>query len=86
MAKLPTQKQLMDALSAAAKAHHEYQSNYLSGVRHVQWASWYAAYVLGRLGDFTKPTVLTGWLEEVANEKPWVKKAAEQVHLNISIN
>jgi CRISPR/Cas system-associated endonuclease Cas3-HD len=80
MVKIPTQQELMKTLLEAAKAHHEYQSNFLGGVRHEQWASWYSAYVLGRLGDFTSPTFLTGWLEEVSEEKSWFKKAAEHVH------
>jgi len=79
MATRLTQQQLIKTLSEAATAHHEYQSNFLGGVRHEQWASWYSAYVLGRLGDFTTPTLLTGWLEEVSDEKPWFKKAAEHI-------
>jgi hypothetical protein len=39
---------------------------------------WYAAYVLGRLGDFTTPTLLTQWLLEVQDER-WFKKAAEYI-------
>ena len=76
----------MSALIAAAKAHHEYQTNSLGGVRHKQWAGWYAAYVLGRLGDFTKPSVLSEWLDEVSDEKDWFKKAAEYVYLKIRAN
>ena len=79
MTAVPTQKQLKQALIAAAKAHHEYQTNFLDGVRHSLWAGWYSAYVLGRLGDFTTPTLLTGWLEEVSDEKSWFNKAAEYV-------
>jgi hypothetical protein len=80
---IPTQEQLMKTLIDAAKAHHEYQSNFLGGVRHTLWAGWYSAYVLGRLGEFTTPTLLTGWLEEVADEKPWFKKATEYVLIKI---
>lgn len=83
MSTKPTQEQLMKTLIAAAKAHHEYQSNFLGGVRHTLWAGWYSAYVLDRLGDFTTPTLLTGWLEEVTEEKPWFKKAAQHVLFNI---
>lgn len=83
MSTIITQQQLLKTLIDAAKAHHEYQTNFLGGVRHAQWASWYSAYVLGRLGDFTTPTLLTGWLEEVSEEKSWFKKAAEHVHLKL---
>lgn len=79
MATLPTKQQLMKTLLAAAKAHHEYQTNTLGGVRHQQWAGWYSAYTLGRLNDFTTPTLLTQWLEEVSDEKSWFKKAAEHI-------
>ena len=77
---LPTQEDIYHTLLAAAKAHHEYQDNILGGVRHEQWAGWYAAYVLGRLGEFTTPSQLSHWLDEVNEEKSWFRKAAEQVY------
>jgi len=80
---IPKQDQLLKTLIAAAKAHHEYQTNILGGVRHAQWSGWYAAYILGRLGEFATPSVLTKWLEEVTDEKSWFKKAAEHVHRKI---
>ena len=83
MASVPTKQQLMETLIAAAKAHHEFQTNFLNGVRHEQWAWWYSAYVLGRLNDFTTPTLLTKWLNEVTDEKGWFKGAAEHVFLKI---
>jgi hypothetical protein len=85
MATIPTQRQLLKALLSAAKAHHEFQSNFLNGEHHVQWAWWYSAYVLGRLDDFTSPTLLTGWLEEVdeTDEKAWFKKASEHIHFKV---
>ena len=76
---LPTQQMLKKTLVAAARAHHEFQTNYLAGVRHEQWAWWYAAYLLGRLGDFTEPTLLTNWLFEVTEESDWFGKAAEHI-------
>jgi hypothetical protein len=84
MATLPTKQQLMKTLISAAKAHHEFQTNVLDGVRHEQWAGWYSAYVLGRLDDFTRPSLLTGWMEEITDEKAWFKKAAEHIFLKIS--
>ena len=44
---------------SAGQAHHDYEAHFLRGVRDEHWAGWYAAYVLGRLGDFTTPTMLT---------------------------
>jgi len=87
MSKTPTQEQLAKTLLEAGKAHHEFQTNFLNGVRHTQWAWWYSAYVLGRLGDFTTPTLLTGWLAEVEAERAaWFKKAAAHVLSKISID
>jgi len=80
----PTERQLLEALSAAGSAHHDYESNFLQGVRDQQWAGWYAAYVLGRLGDFTTPTVLTRWLEDVSLEGDWFKNAAAYVRSKIN--
>jgi hypothetical protein len=84
MANVPTKQQLLKTLIAAAKAHHEFQENYLNGVRHEQWAWWYSAYVLGRLNDFITPTLLTEWLAEVTDGTNWFKTAAEYVYLKIS--
>ena len=83
MTSLPTKQQIMETLLAAGKTHHEFQVNFLDGVRHKQWAMWYSAYVLGRLGNFTTPTLLTQWLEEVSDKKEWFKKAAEHVLHNL---
>ena len=74
MPALPSRNELRLALKAAANAHHEFQENALNGVRHEKWAMWYAAYVLGRLGDFTTPTLLTQWLSEVEGER-WFSEA-----------
>ena len=72
MAAIPTQHQLLEALSAPGSAHHDYESNCLGGTRDERWAGWYSAYVLGRIGDFATPTVLTRWLGEVSGEGNWV--------------
>ena len=82
MSKIPTVDQICLALKAAAKMHHEFQENALNGVRHKQWAMWYAAYVLGRLDNFTTATLLTQWLSEV-DDKDWFNKAAEHVVSNL---
>ncbi len=79
MVSIPTEQQLKDTLSAAGSAHHDYETNFLSGARDEQWAGWYSAYVLGRLGDFTTPTSLTRWLETVSSEGDWSQTAAAHV-------
>ena len=70
--------QLSAALEAAAHAHHDYQENALGGERDEQWPGWYAAYVLGRLGDFTTPSELSRWLSE-ANGEDWTAAATSHV-------
>lgn len=79
MTSLPTKVQLQEALLSAGKTHHEFQENFLNGVRHEQWAMWYSAYVLGRLGNFTSASMLTQCLEEVSDKEEWFKKAAEHI-------
>jgi len=76
---VPTQNELKDALTAAGSAHHDYESKFLKGQRDEQWPGWYAAYVLGRLGDFTTPTALTGWLAEATGDGDWAEEAALHV-------
>ena len=75
----PTKTELRDALSAAGSAHHDYESQFLNGVRDEQWAGWYAAFALGRLGGFTTPSLLTQWLGEVSGEGDWTTNAVDHV-------
>jgi hypothetical protein len=75
----PTPEQLKEALDAAGSAHHEYQTTTLHGVRDERWAGWYAAYVLGRLGDFVSPTDLAQWLEQSPAGDDWSATAADYV-------
>ena len=79
MQEIPSHDALAAALRAAGAAHHEYETRFLDGVRDEQWPGWYAAYVLGRLGDFATPTHLAGWLEEAALEGDWAANAAALV-------
>ncbi len=79
MASIPTRRQLKETLLKAGKTHHEFQTNFLNGVRHEQWAMWYSAYILGRLNNFTTPTLLTQWLQEVTYKEDWFKKTADYV-------
>jgi len=79
MTTLPTKQQLQETLLAAGKSHHEFQENFLEGVWHKQWYIWYAAFVLGRLGNFTTPTLLTQWIMEISDKEKWFKKTAEHI-------
>ena len=83
MATQPTVNEIREALLAAGSAHHDYESNHLSGQRDAQWSGWYAAYVLGRLGDFTTPTRLVEWLESTPSGGEWAESAAELVVRNV---
>lgn len=70
--------ELIAALDAAGAAHHEFETVALGGQRDELWAGFYAAYVLGRLGDFLAPSVLAEVLESTSGE-PWSQAAAENV-------
>ena len=58
MGATPTHEELAAALTAAGGAHHDYESRFLEGRRDEQWPGWYAAYVLGRIGDKSNATTL----------------------------
>ena len=70
---------MVSALKAAGSAHHHYQTGFLKGVRDEYWAGWYAAYALGRLGDFIDPSKLTECLLADAGEGDWSENIAEIV-------
>ncbi len=78
-ASLPSREQLEAALEAAGSAHHDFEQNALAGVYDEQWPGWYAAYVLGRVGDFVTPTQLAEWLEEVTARDEWAARAADHI-------
>ena len=79
----PTTASLIQALKAAGSAHHDYESNALNGQHDEQWPGWYAAYVLGRLGDFVTPTVLAQWLEEAPGSDNWAETAAGYIEIKL---
>ena len=79
MASTISTSDLVQALSDASRAHHEYESNALKGNRDELWSGWYAGYVLGRLGDFTTPTQLAQWLEQIDDDEDWNLSAAQRV-------
>ena len=72
--------ELAAALKAAGSAHHEYEQTALDGVFDEQWPMFYAAFVLGRIGDFATPSALMSWLEEVPSiDGVWTDIAARHV-------
>jgi prolipoprotein diacylglyceryltransferase len=75
--------ELILALEAAAAAHHEYEEMALGGERDELWAGFYAAYVLGRLGNFMTPTALARVLEAVEGD-PWPEAAADDIIVELS--
>jgi hypothetical protein len=75
----PSREQIVVALQAAGTAHHEFEVNALQGRHDEQWSGWYAAYVLGRLGDFVAPTVLAGWLSDAPASDNWSRTAADYI-------
>ena len=80
MADSPTLETIQAALAGAATAHHDYEANFLAGVRDEQWPGFYAAFVLGRLGDFTSPTTLTEWIRDApADAADWVSSTAAYI-------
>ena len=79
MGATPRREDLQAALEAAGSAHHDYESRFLGGERDGQWAGWYSAYVLGRLGDFVAPPDLAGWLEATPGDGVWAEVAAELI-------
>lgn len=84
MASIPSKGDLIEALNNAASAHHDYEKNVLKGIRDEQWAGFYAAYVLGRLGDFAAPSNLTILLEESPGTEDWSDSVAEYVLRKLS--
>jgi hypothetical protein len=79
MADLPSKSALAQALSAAASAHHNYERIALIGVGDDLWPGFFAAFVLGRLGDFATASRLAALLEEVDAAANWSEAAAEHV-------
>jgi hypothetical protein len=80
----PYESDLAEVLSAAGSTHHEYEQTALKGVRDEVWAGFYAAFVLGRLGDFTAASRLAALLEEVDATSNWSEAAAEHVMTTLS--
>ena len=79
VADLPSKFALAQALSAAGSAHHDYERIALMGARDDLWPGFYAAFVLGRLGDVAPASRLAALLEEVDVPSHWSEAAAEHV-------
>jgi hypothetical protein len=79
----PSRKALEGALKAAGSAHHDYEQNALGGTVDEQWAGFYSAYVLGRLGDFVTTSVLVGFLEDAPEDGNWAGSTAEFILDNL---
>ena len=76
---MPTTDKLEMTLNEAESSHHQFQTVYLKGVRDENWASYYAAFVLGRLPDLDiTPSALTGLLAGV-NDPNWAAGAATAI-------
>jgi hypothetical protein len=74
---------LMRTLAAAASAHDEYERAVLKGVVDANWSGFYAAYTLGRLGDFVPAGRLAVLLSEVEDEAEWEAAAADHVLMKL---
>lgn len=72
----PTQEALAEVLAAAGAAHHNYEVGLLGGQRDENWAGFYAAFALGRLGDFATASTLSRWLTEAPSGDNWPALAA----------
>lgn len=75
----PTQADLEKALRDAGAAHHDYEQVILGGAYDEQWPGFYAAFVLGRLGDFTSASTLSQWLDDAPRGDAWATTAAQHV-------
>jgi len=84
MTDMPSAEALEAALAAAGSSHHEFETHYLNGMRDELWPGYYAAYVLGRLGDFARPTDLARWLAEVTAAAGWPAVAATHVRTKLA--
>ena len=79
MADLPSKSALEGALVAAGVLHEDYERVVLKGVVDDAWAGFYAAYVLGRLGEFAPASRLAVLLDEIDAADDWSAIAAEHV-------
>jgi len=74
---------LASTLAAAAAAHDEYERIVLRGVVDPNWSGFYAAFALGRLGDFVPASRLATLLSEVDDAPDWETAAAHHVLMKL---
>ena len=77
--KLPTIEQLENALQMAENLHNEYELVYRDGQFNETWSGFYAAYILGKLGEFVKPSILADLIESTPDGKNWFHTTAEYI-------
>ena len=75
----PSPDELTRALSDAGHTHHDYEQVALGGERDELWSGFYAAFALGRLGNFVASGTLSSWLEEAPAGEHWPSSAASYV-------
>lgn len=75
---------LEQALNDAGAAHHDYEQVVLGGTRDEQWAGFYAAFVIGRLGDIAPTSSLSRWLADAPADEDWSASAASYVLSRLS--
>jgi hypothetical protein len=68
-----------ERITALLASKEYYEQNSLGGERDAQWPGFYAAYVLGRVGDFAAPSALAGWLDSAPGGDDWAGQAAAWV-------
>ena len=83
MEDLPSAVSLAAALAAVDAVHDEYERVALKGVVDAGWAGFYAAFVLGRVGDFAAASRLAELIEEVEETEDWPAAAADHVLMKL---
>ncbi len=79
---------LKTVLEEAATYHHEYEDNVLGGTFDEAWADWYGAFLVGKIDQLRKPSIVTQALQWAADmherepnqDMPWSEFYAEYMH------
>jgi hypothetical protein len=75
----PSLDSLTRALADAGAVHHDYEQVALGGERDELWPGFYAAFVIGRLGNFVSSSALSSWLEKAPSGVDWPTSAGDYV-------
>jgi hypothetical protein len=78
----PSRDELASALGEAGAVHHDYEQNALGGNRDEMWPGFYAAFVLGRPGNFVAASRLSALLAEAPASEHWARSTADYVLWN----